>query len=93
MTFKTPSNITELDKLKELFKQNQIDQNLLFKKAIKAAQYGLAKSVITEATNQDLVDATDEARKRKSKVAGKNRKARVLNEDAYANQLQSEFDS
>ena len=51
MTFKTPSNITELDKLKELFKQNQIDQNLLFEKAIKAAQYGLAKSVITKAIN------------------------------------------
>ena len=85
MTFKTPSNITELDKLKELFKQNQIDQNLLFEKAIKAAQYGLAKSVITEAINQDLVDAVDKARKRKSKVVSKNRKARVLNEDVYVN--------
>ena len=37
ITFKTPSNVTELNKLKELFKQNQIDQNLLFEKAIKAA--------------------------------------------------------
>ena len=93
MTFKTPSNVTELNKLKELFKQNQIDQNLLFEKAIKAAQYGLAKSVMTEAINQDLVDAADEARKKKNKVAGKNGKARVLDEDVYTKQLQSEFNS
>ena len=93
MTFKTPSNITELEKLRELFKQSQINQSLLFEKAIKAAQYGLAKSVVAEATNQDLVDAADEARKKRNKVSGKNGKARVLDKDAYTELLQLEFDS
>jgi hypothetical protein len=55
--------------------QRQNDQNLLFEKAIKAAQYGIAKSTVAEATNQDLVDAADEARKRRNKVSGKNGKA------------------
>jgi hypothetical protein len=36
MTFETPRNVTELKKLKELFKQSQINQSLLFEKAIKA---------------------------------------------------------
>ncbi|MCJ1360143.1 MAG: hypothetical protein MMC33_010146 [Icmadophila ericetorum] len=57
MTFKTPGNVADLEQLKELFKQNQIDQGILFEKAIKAAEFGLAKSVVMEATNQDLVDA------------------------------------
>jgi hypothetical protein len=87
MTFKTPYNIAELETLKQLFKQSQIDQSLLFEKAIKAVQYGLAKSVMTEATNQDLVDAADEARKKRNKVSGKNRKARVLDKDVYTEQL------
>ena len=36
ITFKTPSNLAKLNKLKELFVQSQINQNLLFEKAIKA---------------------------------------------------------
>ena len=81
LTFKTPSSLVDLQNLKELFIQSQIDQNLLFEKAIKAAQYGIAKSTVAEATNQDLVDAADEARKRRNKVSGKNGKARVMTED------------
>jgi hypothetical protein len=38
-------------------------------------QYGIAKSTVTEAINQDLVDAADKARKRRNKVSGKNGKA------------------
>ena len=30
---------------------------------------------MTKATNQDLIDATDKARKKKNKVTNKNRKA------------------
>jgi hypothetical protein len=75
LTFKTPSNLVDLQNLKELFVQRQNDQNLLFEKAIKAAQYGIAKSTVAEAMNQDLVDAADEARKRRNKVSGKNGKA------------------
>lgn len=93
MTFKTPGNIAELEQLKELFKKSQIDQGLLFDKAIKAAQYGLAKAVITEATNQDLVEAADEARKKGNKVSGKNGKARVIDEKEYMTQLRSESES
>jgi hypothetical protein len=91
MASKTPGNAAELEKLKELFRQSQIDQSLLFEKVIKAAQYGSAKSVVMEATNQDLVEAVDEARKKRNKVSGKNGKARVLDKDAYAEQLQWEF--
>jgi hypothetical protein len=75
LTFKTPSNLADLQNLKELFVQRQNDQNLLFEKAIKAAQYRIAKSTVAEATNQDLVDATNKARKRRNKVSSKNRKA------------------
>jgi hypothetical protein len=92
MTFKTPSNMAELGQLKDLFKQSQINQNLLFEKAIKAAQYGFAKSIVTEVTNQDLVNAADEARKKRNKVAGKNGKARVMDEEALEAQLRLEFE-
>ena len=81
ITFKTPSNLAELNKLKELFIQSQINQNLLFEKAIKAIQYRIAKSTIIEATNQDLINTTDEARKRKNKVSSKNRKTQVMTKD------------
>jgi hypothetical protein len=92
MTFKTPSNMAELGQLKDLFKQSQINQNLLFEKAIKAAQYGFAKSIVTEVTNQDLVNAADKARKKRNKVAGKNGKARVMDEEALEAQLRLEFE-
>ena len=36
-----------------------------------------------EATNQDLIEAADEARKKRNKVSGKNGKVRVLNEEEY----------
>jgi hypothetical protein len=82
ITLKTPKNVTELEQLHELFKQSQIDQSLLFNKVLKAAQYGLAKSAVIEATNQDLVDATDKARKKRNKMAGKNEQARCITREA-----------
>jgi hypothetical protein len=92
MTLSTPSNVTDLENLRELFQQNQIDQNLLFEKALKAATYGLSKAVITNARNDDLVNAAAEARKRKKGVAGANRRARVGNEEWLAEMARKDFE-
>jgi hypothetical protein len=91
MTLSTPSNVTDLENLRELFQQNQIDQNLLFKKALKAVTYRLSKAVITNAQNDDLVNAAAEAQKRKKEVAGANGRACVRNKKWLAEIARKDF--
>jgi hypothetical protein len=61
VTLLTPSNVTDLENLRELFQQNQIDQNLFFEKALKAVTYRLSKAVITNARNDNLMNAAAKA--------------------------------
>jgi hypothetical protein len=92
ITLSTPLNITDLKNLQELFQQNQINQNLFFKKALKAVTYGLFKAVIINARNNDLVNVTAEARKRKKEVARANGRACVGNEEWLAKIAQKDFE-
>jgi hypothetical protein len=67
-------------------------KTLLFEKAFKAATYGLSKAVITNAQNDDLVNAAAEARKRKKGVAEASGRARVGNEEWLAEMARKDFE-
>jgi hypothetical protein len=75
---KTPHNVAEVSWLLQSIKDGNIEQSLGLDKLAKVAQFSLAKIVVVESQNQDLVDAGKEAQKKKHQQSGELGKARVM---------------
>lgn len=75
---KIPYNIVEISRLVQELKDRKIEQSLAIEKLAKAIQFLLAKVVVIEAQNTDLVEAAKEKVKKRNKQAGNLGRARVL---------------
>ena len=75
---KTPANIVEVRRLLQGIRNKDIDQSLGLKKLAKVAEFSLAKIVVIESQNEDLVEAGKEAQKKKHQLGGDLGKARVI---------------
>ena len=77
---KTPYNVAEVTRLVQEIKAGKIEQSLGIEKLAKATQFSLAKVVVIEAQNTDLVEAAREKVKRRNKQAGNLGQGRALGE-------------
>ena len=75
---KTPYNVAKVTQLVQELKDREIKQSLAIEKLVKAAQFSLAKVVVVQAQNTDLVEAAKEKVKRRNRQAGNLGRARVI---------------
>jgi hypothetical protein len=75
---KTPYNVIEVTGLVQEITDGKIQQSLGIKKLATATQSSLAKVVVIEAQNTDLVEAAKEKAKRRNRQAGNLGRARVI---------------
>jgi hypothetical protein len=75
---KTPANVAEVGRLLQGIRNGDIEQSLGLEKLAKVAEFSLAKIVIVESQNEDLVEAGKEAQKKKHQLGGDLGRARVM---------------
>jgi hypothetical protein len=75
---KTPHNIIEVRNLIKQMQDQIIDQTTTLNKLVKATERALAKAVITDKQNKDLVQLAEEKHKKKNKQGGNLGRARVM---------------
>ena len=75
---KTPYNVAEVTRLVQEIMDGKIEQSLGIEKLAKATQFLLAKVVVVEAQNTDLVKAAKENVKRRNRQVGNLGRARVM---------------
>jgi hypothetical protein len=79
---KTPYNVTGVTALLDKIKDGKVDTMVGLEKLAKVAEFSLAKVIVVETQNQDLVDAGKEAQKKKHQESGDLGKARVMGQEA-----------